>query len=292
MDKKTIIKEIEDLETLLGLTDAYAQISSGRMKSTRTSVLSSRDFLSEVHDIFKELQSSYREEFLSLARKRGFKKGEKITFLSHNGRSVAVFISANTGFYGDLTKRVFDSFMKEVQEKDVEATIVGSLGLAMFRDVAPNRSYSYFELGDYGFDREKLDELVKHLVEYEQINIYYGKFGSILNQTPDKISISAETPIEEKQAVKSTKYLFEPDLEEILMFFEKEMFSSVFEQTIRESQLAKFASRMLAMDTAGERIRETLENTKTVNLKLTHSLINKKQLEYLSSIMPKQRRFA
>lgn len=283
MDRKTITKQINDLENLKSLADAYAQISSSRMKNTREGVVKSREFLNEIQEIFKELQVSYRNQFLSLARKKRLKKGEKLTFLSHNGKSVAVFISANTAFYGDLTKKVFDLFIKEVREKDMEATIVGGLGLEMFKDIAPDRSYSYFDLPDYGFDREKMSELIRHLVEYEEIYVFYGKFKSILSQTADEVSISAQTPIGDKQNIKVTKYLFEPSLEEILMFFETEMFSSIFEQILHESQLAKFASRMLAMDQAGEKIRRTLIEEKTKNLRLTHSLANKKQLEFLSS---------
>ncbi len=289
MDKKTITKEIIDLEVLQSLTNAYAEISSGRMKKTRTLVLSSRQFLEEIQGIFRELQDSYREEVLALARKKGIKKGEKVTFLSHNGKSVAVFISSNTGFYGELTKKVFDLFNKKLEGEDFEATIVGNLGLSMFKEINPNKSYSYFELPDYGFDREKMADLVRHLVEYEKIYLFYGKFKNLVNQEAEEVVISSETEIKELDKAKRVKYLFEPSLEDILMFFEKEMFSSIFEQTINESQLAKFASRMLAMDAAGERIRKSLQISKENKLKLMHAVANKKQLESLSSIISARR---
>lgn len=284
MDKKTITKEISDLELLESLTNAYAEISSTRMKRTRGSVLLNRTFLEEIASIFKEVQESYAREVLVLARKKGFKKGQKITFLAHNGKVVAVFMSANTSFYGDLTKKVFDAFLKEVEEKNVEATIVGNLGLGMFRDHALGRPYSYFELPDYGVDRNQMAELVRHLVEYEEIHIYYGKFKSVINQTPDMVVISSQTELNTNKNTKAVKYLFEPSLEEILMFFETEMFSSIFEQTVNESQLAKFASRMIAMDQAAQKVKETLGNVKIENLRLIHNTYNKKQLEYLSSI--------
>ncbi|CAN5323572.1 ATP synthase F1 subunit gamma [soil metagenome] len=290
MDSKTITKEIENLQSLENLANAYARISSGRMKKTRDEVLVSRDFLFEIQAIFAELQASYREEFLALARKKGFKNGQKITFLSHNGRSVAVFISANTSFYGDLTKKVFDMFLKDVREQHLEATIVGNLGVSMFREAAPDKSYSYFDLPDYGFDREKMSELIKHLVQYEEIHIYYGKFKSIITQSPDKVVISAQTTsLKSNKNVEIVKYLFEPSLEDILVFFEREMFSSIFEQTITESQLAKFASRMVAMDQAGEKIRNELSTIKTTKLRMMHNLSNKKQLDFLSSVMAVRR---
>lgn len=285
MDRKTITKKIADLQVLESLADAYAQISSGRMKQTRDSVVLSREFRAEIQEIFKELQSSYRHEFLSLANKKKLKKGEKLTFLSHNGRSVAVFLSSNTGFYGTLTKKIFNLFAADIKEGKTEATIVGKLGLSMFLETFPDRSYSYFELPDYGLDRDKMGELIRHLVEYEEIRIYYGKFKSIINQYPDKLVISANTDLESNQQAPKVRYLFEPKLEDILMFFETEMFSSVFEQTIVESQLAKLASRMLAMDQAGEKVRENLEATQIESSRLVHYANNKKQMEYMGSIL-------
>jgi F-type H+-transporting ATPase subunit gamma len=253
------------------------------MKRTRDGVVRAREFLAEIQDVFKELQESYRREVLRLAgRKAG---STNVTFLSHNGRTVSVFLSTNAGFYGDLTRKVFDLFAKELAERNVEATIVGRLGLSMFLEKFPDRSYSYFELPDYGKDRDRMAQLIRHLVPYEEIRIYYGKFKSIVNQHPEKTVISAQTNVSEEDGGSRVKYLFEPSLEDILAFFETEMFSSVFEQVISESQLAKFASRMLAMDSAGEKIKESLAMAKLDRLRLTHYISNKKQLEYLTSTL-------
>ena len=46
-------------------------------------------------------------------------------------------------------------------------------------------------------------------------------------------------------------------------FFEAEIFASLFEQTIFESQLAKFASRMTSLELRVENIRDIL---KKINL--------------------------
>ncbi len=57
---------------------------------------------------------------------------EKITFLAHNGKTVAVYLSANTGLYGDIVRKTFDLFMKDAQTGGIEATIVGKHGLGLF----------------------------------------------------------------------------------------------------------------------------------------------------------------
>lgn len=285
MNKKEIKQEVDYLDTLQRLTSAYAQISSGRMLKIRQGVLSSRDFLDELNDLFKDLRRSYQAEILQLQRRRG-KKGEQITFLAHNGKTVAVFLSANTGLYGELVVRTFESFVKEIEETGAEAAIVGRLGLALFLSRYPNRSYTYFDFPDYGSDPDNFLRLVRHLVQYEEIHLHFGQFQSLVTQKPSFVNIAAESPIGQGVVQgEQVKYLFEPSLEEIMIFFETEMFASVLEQTMSESQLAKFASRMMSMDRANQNIVVDLKKVQLLQLKLSHSLQNKKQLENIWSLV-------
>lgn len=285
MDKRTMNNQIVSLETLEGLTRAYASISSNRMKKIRFSVLSNREFLTDLDGIFKDLRLSFRSEVKKLLKKKGIKEGEKVTFLAHNGKTVNVFLSANTGLYGELVPSVFQVFLKDIKGQNAEATIVGKLGLSLFLGVAGNTPYTYFDFPDYGLDPLKLSEIVSHLVQYEKIRVYHGKFVNLIKQEPAVFNLEAETPVAkfslDEPEEKITKFLFEPTLNEILMFFETEMFGSLLEQTLKESQLAKFASRMFAMDQAGENIKILLKKTRLEKLRLTHYLSNRTQLNSL-----------
>lgn len=290
MDKKAINNQIISLETLEGLAHAYAQISSNRMKSIRSTVLSNRLFLQDLNEIFADVRNSYKDEVKKLIKKprSGGKKGP-ITFLSHNGRTVSVLLSANAGLYGELTSKVFNLFFQEVEKEGSEATIIGRLGKSLFLQRAPNKPYTYFDFPDYGTDQSKLSEIIEHLVQYERIRVYHGKFQNIITQIPNVFNLEAETPIAnmnpEGDVKNRTHYLFEPSLEKILIFFESQMFGSLLNQTINESQLAKFAARMFAMDTAGENIKGELKKMKINKLRLTHYIYNKKQVGSLPSFL-------
>ncbi len=275
MDKKEIKEHIETLNLLIGLTEAYSDVSSQRMKKIREGVITSREFLSGIDGIFRELRNSQKREIARLARKRG--KGT-VTFLAHNGKTASVFIAANAGLYGDIVGRVFNNFISEVRSKNTEVTIVGKFGLSLFLSAEPTRPYTYFDYPDYGDSPEDLSQITRHLVSYEEIHIYYGKFKNLAYQEPVSIVIAAETQLGNGESdAKITKYLFEPDLNDILSFFEGEMFTSTFEQAIHEAQLAKFSSRMIAMDKAGEKVKEELKKVKMDHLKMTHYLAGKKQ---------------
>jgi ATP synthase F1 gamma subunit len=281
MNKKEIKSRISTLNLLVGLTEAYSQVSSQRMKKIRDGVITSRDYLSSIDSIFRELRNSHKREITKLAKRRG---KDMVTFLAHNGKTASVFIAANAGLYGDIVGRVFDSFIHEVRTKNTEVTIIGKFGLSLFLSAEPTRPYTYFEYPDYGDSPEDLAQITRHLVSYEQIHIYYGKFKNLAYQEPVSIVIAAETDLgKESGEEKITQYLFEPDLSDILAFFEGEMFTSTFEQAIHEAQLAKFSSRMIAMDKAGEKVKDELKKVEMDHLKMTHYLSGKKQQSMFGS---------
>jgi F-type H+-transporting ATPase subunit gamma len=282
---KDIEKEIAQVSSLQELTQVYGEIASIRMRKVRDYVLRNRNFLSSIEAIFKDAMRYYQKRLQESMKKGKVKEGEKMTFLAHNGRTVAVLVSANTGFYGNVVRDVFRKFIDDIEKEDLEVTIVGRLGRTLFLEEKPNIPYTYFELPDYGVDAEKLSEAIKHLVQYEEIRVYYGKYYSVVTQKPSTFSISAGKPVSKDDKTTPITYIFEPSVEEILMFFETQIFASLFDQSIRESQLAKFASRILSMDRAGENIRKKLNELNLENLKYSHRIANRKQLNSLASVV-------
>jgi ATP synthase F1 gamma subunit len=279
--KRQIELLLDELKLLGEVSLAFSQISSSRMKRIRVDVLSSRNFQFSIYEIFKEVLSSYAREVQALGRAA---RREKITFLSHNGKAVALFISANTGLYGDIVNRTFELFANDIRGKDVEVAIIGRLGLSMYQQAFPSKPYTYFELADYGKDPENLLEIIKHIVQYERVQIYYGKYENVVRQVPSKYDISAEVPIEGEVGGEANKYIFEPSTEALLGFFESELFTSLFDHAVFESQLAKFSSRMVAMDFASQKIEEELKNTTLRALRSGHDSDNRKQQNSISSV--------
>jgi len=285
-DIKEIVNEIGELETLRTVTQAYSEIASLRMRTIRDFVLKNRDFLGAIDSIFRQVLYSYQEEVEELIKNT--KDKDKVTFLAHNGKTVAVLLSANTGLYGDIVSKTFNKFLKEVEKANVEVSIVGKLGASLFEQTKPNTPFTYFDFPDYQIDSKALTEIIRHIVQYEKIEVYYGKFMSVVTQSPSVYTINAITTntIQGAQAEeKKEKYIFEPTLEEVLRFFETEIFTSLFDQTIRESQLAKFASRIGAMSQATENISENIKNAENKRLKVIHSIANRKQLNSLSRLL-------
>lgn len=273
---------INSLISLLNVTQTYAQISSRHVNNIRGTVVRNRDFTASIYDIFQEVVSSYSQEIATLAKQRRMGKQQTLTFLPHNGKTVYVFLSANTGLFGDVVNKTYRHMLKDLENSNAEVTVVGRLGRTMFQVGGENRPYSYFDYPDYGTSSEKFAQLVTHLVQYEEIHVYYAQFRSMVDQEPVKFTINAQTPMSVSIHKKDQKYfIFEPSLEQILRFFESEIFTSVMDQVLQESQLAKSASRILAMNRATKNIEETLAKSKIKQNRIKHSRENKKQTNAL-----------
>ncbi len=276
--------ELSSLALLGEIATAFSEIASSRMKKIRSEVLSSRDFQYSLYEVFRDVLASYARQIKSLTKSKKLGKDVKVTFLAHNGKTVAVFLSANAGLYGDIVNRTFDLFAKDVRGTGVEVAIVGKLGLSLFLETFPGKPYTYFDLTDFGSDEMALGKIIKHIVQYEEVHLYFGRYENLIRQVPFKYNISAEVPLEGAESQEESKYIFEPSLKEVLSFFESELFTTLFNHTIHESQLAKFASRMIAMDMAYQNIDTRMEEAELSALRGAHQTAGKKQQETMTSI--------
>ena len=281
------LQEIDQLGTLRTLVKVYGEIASIKMMRTRESVLYARQFLEKIGEVFDEVRASHLDQVMKLARKKQFKPGEKVTALSHNGKTVTVLLSANTKLYGDIVQRTYNDFLDEVRKEDVEATVIGKVGLALFQEHEPKHPVTYFDYPADKRDAVAMTEIIKHLVQYEEIHVYYGKFKNVVRQEPDKYVMTAGMPLSDagKKGKEVREYLFEPSLGEVLKYFEEEIFGTLFGQTLDESQLGKYASRLVAMDRAEQNIEKRLKKMEIEQLKAKHLRNNRKQLNSMSSII-------
>lgn len=275
--KKQLQTEIEGLMSLKSLVEVYEEVAAGRMQRVRGAVLQSRQFLEDLLIVFMKVKTAYRESAKNFAPWR-----------RRNGKTVVVFISANAGLYGDIIDRTFEAFGKFVTTEKPQVVVLGKLGVKMMADHLPEVLYNYFDFSDEGVDLESFDMIMRYLIQFERILVFYGKFRTILYQDPVMTSVTGDavevTQIEGAKTTDKTKFLFEPSVETVAQVFEGEILASLFEQTLHESQLSKYASRMLALDKAVDNIESRLKNINIEGRKIKHKTQNRKQLATISGI--------
>jgi len=287
-ERKRIAEEIELVLSFKMLAEAFEEISVVKMQRVRSSVLRTRDFLSGLSNVFFDVKNSYRTQIISLMKKKKL-KNENVTHFStlkKNGKNVVVLLSANTKLYGDIVPKVFQLFMESIKNLSCDIVIVGKLGKDMFEQRGAAREYTYFDVSDTTVSINDLKALITHIVEYENVTVFYGKFDNVINQNPAASVVSGEEPFEEKRPdlKKEVRFIFEPSLQRILNFFETQIFTSLFKQTVHEYQLARYASRIKAMEEALENINLKVKDLEGKHRRAKKLEINKKQIQTMSGI--------
>jgi F0F1-type ATP synthase gamma subunit len=226
-NKQRINEEVELMSTLRLITQAYEEISVMRMQRIRDLVLNTRLFLGDLFKVYVDVKVNYKESLMKkLIREDDAMKAMR----ERNGKTAVVFISTNTKLNGEIIQKVFREFFDYVQNHDVDIFIVGRMGKQLYDQRSTSKTYKYFDLEENYINSTSLHNLVLELLAYKQVDAFYGKFESLLNQIPTEANLTGDQP-EEKQAEnqKATLYMFEPSVVKILEFFETQIFFLVSE---------------------------------------------------------------
>ncbi len=279
--KRSLQIEMEGLTGLRSLVETYEEIAAQRMQKVREEVLIARQFLDGLAGVFGEVRAAQKTEARLPAGKPA---------LPNNGRTIAVFISANAGLYGDIVERTLNKFLDYVTESGSEAVVVGKLGVKLVQQRRPQLLYNYFDLSDDAIEVKGLAMIMRYLLQFEKIVVFYGKFRSLLNQEVMADPVSGDQLYKglegqsDKGAEKKLEYLFEPELPRVLQFFESQILTTIFEQTVHESQLAKFASRLLSLDRAVDNVQKRMGQVRFLGQRLSHRLKAKDQLGLMAGV--------
>lgn len=263
------------MSALKSLVEVYEEVAASRMQKVRGAVIQSRYFLEGLLDVFGKIKSSYTGQLKTRSLR------------PRNGKTVAVFVSANAGLYGDIVERIFGLFSDYVQREKPDVVVMGKLGVKMMTEKLPRILYNYYDFSDDEIDQESLQMVMRYLVQYEKVLVFYGKFRTILTQDPVVTSVTGDALVAQesrKVATVEVKYLFEPSVGDVARIFEGEILASIFEQTLHESQLAKFASRLMALDASVDKIEDRWEDIGRELRRVERREINNKQLSTISGM--------
>lgn len=271
-NKKTVKQARELVSTFKLIAQAYQEISLMKINHVRESVLTSRDFLTALSEVYLDVKSSYAHQMALHMQQSKDKKLDK---------TLIILLSANTKLFGSIVRETYDAFEKALRD-DMDVMIIGRLGYELFREHHPGRQALFFELSDSKYTVEDLKPLMFHILKYEKVIVYHGEYQTILHQGVSVSNITGQALFEEGTApVRQAQYqyYFEPSLETILAFFETQIFANLFKQTLDESNLARNASRVKAMEQTMNNLAEEERRLKVLQRKINRKIENKKQID-------------
>lgn len=274
---RKITDEINLNQQFKMLTQAYQEHAIVQINLARYSVVSSREFMDELAEIFFNVKGAYEIYLKSLTGKEKVDHEDRIR---RNGRDVLILLSSNGKFYGDLVNKVCRLFAEQAKAANADVIIVGREGKKFYERMELKKAYTYLELPDTAVTLEMLKPLINLILGYRQATIFYGKFSNIIVQQPVQSSLTGDLPASGNDAkAEREDFLFEPSIEQVMEFFQSQILSMLLNQTFSEGKLARFASRIKAMESAQNNLLKQLEmlNRKVRRIKSMES--NKKQLQ-------------
>lgn len=267
---------------------ASQEISIMRMEKIRSSALATRTYMEGVQDVFLDVRIS-KQRVIDKIIKREHKAYQKAEEFGKKS-SVIVFVSTHEHFAGSIIPEVFEVFAKEVRKNLSDVVVVGSLGRTLLkREFGANFPFTYSDMSITNPQDDLLKALISKLLEYERIDLYAGRYFSLVDQRPVSINISGNASLlserPERKDSQNRWFLFEPDLEQIISFFQTQITTALFRLSIDESKLANLGSRITTLESALENLEEEERKLERRKLILLHAKQNKKQQQRLAGLL-------
>jgi len=283
-----VSEELQLTKTLSELIKTYEEIYMLKMYKTRHSILNTREYYVRISKLYQSMKNNYKRGLID--KLKGKESDEIFNVVKKIKGSVAVFMTGNDRFAGEVNNKVFEDFLDYFRENKPDIVIIGSLGRNLFRQRAPRLKYQYFDLAEsfVSADAKELESIVNYLIDYKEVRVFHGEFENMMNQEAVNHSITGEAGAfgEEYSQVMQGKdyYLFEPELKEIMLFFETQIFTSLFKRGVDESTLAQIGSRVKTLEQSTTQIDKRLKLLKFMDIKEKKKAKNAKQQASIVSI--------
>lgn len=254
---KLLHKNIDSNQTMKGLVEVYEEMSATTMRKIRDAILSSRDYYHGLSLLSNEV-------------------GADLSHLAdlQTKMNAIIFLSSDEGMSGEIIEKVLSQFLSSLKaDPDRDVFIAGKVGEDLVRAFAPKLAFTSLAI----------DNLATTLQAYHFVEIVFGQFESIARQNPQSRIVSATSlAMTSKQWAgpeisNKLKFLYEPSVDKISTVFGEHIFGGVIDQTIKEGELAKNASRLMHLDQALTHIEQFLEKDRFKYHKLKKSISSKKQ---------------
>lgn len=273
---KQLQKQYQEATDLKTIAQAYSELSSSKLARIRKSMEHNISFAKELGDLYSTLRvEAVKKGLPSMPKKAG---------------SAHILITSNNKFYGSLEKPLSRYFGTSTAEYQTEHPQVPTLRIVIGKTGPEFLKASNYQLEYQNILFQKdlptykeFKELFNMVFEFETILVYHSRFKTVLTQLP-VISDITKPSLPNTAPIADLRYIFEPELKQILDFFETQILGVFLDTTFLESELARTAARLTTMDAAESNANDYLKAQKRLLGVAQRSTENAKMLEMMSSL--------
>lgn len=266
---KTQQRVIESTESVKYTTGALRDISAIELQHLREQFNKNDLFYSELQDLYqivwKIADDQNRLDFIN-------KKKHKSTLY--------VAYTTNRHFYGVLNHDVMRAFFAEIDD-DSKCLIIGETGKGIWiNSDKKNSSVDFLSFVGDTPNKEERKVFLDTSADYDSVIVFYPRFVSVYEQQANSVDVTfrpAESKLSKEAEEELPKYLLEPNIEQMIAFFNTQVRYMLFERMLLESELSRVAARLVRMDLA--------EHNATDMLKSEHKKLRRIERSFSSSRM-------
>jgi len=275
-----IIKELEDIETMVMLTDVFKSIASIRISQIKNQVLQSKQFFDELWYIYSQIRVGNEFQF---GRAVSFAQSDMID------KELFIVITAEGGFSGDIDQKLINWMLEYFNPEKQDIIVIGRHGVVQLAQQGV-KIKKYYKLPEKDHNIN-VTPIINEVQRYRDTTAYYQTYVSLMVQDVKRIGLQSavkelggDADTEDKGIITEENYIFEPSTEHVIDHLERSMLNIALGQVILESKLAQHASRFKAMSAATDRAKETRDDTKLMYNRSRRALQDQRLKEIVSAM--------
>lgn len=262
---KQLLKTVEEARTLKLITQSLGEMSAIRLRRIRSGVEKNRLFFEDIAKVYHSVKLYATQKRIPLPLK--------------NNKTVSIVLTTNEHFSGDLSNNLIDYYLNQTNSFPTDRLIIGQSGINYFKTNF-NGDYQILVCQNDLPTYEELKEISKIINSYQRVLVFHTFARTMLSQITVVKDITESSYVDESQS-STLQYIFEPEIEKIVNFFDTQINVLLLEQTFFEAELSRIAARLIVMS-QGERSADSyLKEQTQLFINAKKSLNNAKIIESL-----------
>jgi F0F1-type ATP synthase gamma subunit len=175
-------------------------------------------------------------------------------------------------------------FLKATGSKDT-CLVIGDTGKQIWtNEMVKRKNVTFLSFDEDAPSSSEVSKFLQRAQDYARVFVFYPSFVSVFQQTVAQADISFRPSNEGESGNADTAgnredFLLEPELQEMITFFDTQVRFVLFEQILLETQLAQVAARLVKMDTADQNADRLIINEQRELRRVVSSYSSKRMLE-------------
>lgn len=261
---------------------AYQEITVSELQKQREVIVKNRGFTDGLLDVFVDLKQSLKSEQTD-------KSHFTFTTTAKNDSEISLFLSFETKFSTNISRKVFEDYKKYISTHTTDRAVAGEVGKRLYTDTMPSTdNVVFFPLSETVTFNTDIATLTDYVLKYKRVTVFNPYFISLVEQVTRITNITGDIPLYEEtlQAERQNrKFLYEPEGDTILQFFEVQVCASLLVQAVQEARLATIGGRITSLEKTYTQVENALYTLNTQERKFKKGKANKKQQQRLAGLL-------